>query len=107
FFFFQAEDGIRDRTVTGVQTCALPISVRDLAPVCHGSGIRSGPPENLRGRVDGPGERDGGGSRTEQERSGADGREAGARAGREFMRLIVNRESLIVKPAISSRASYV
>src|SRR5207248_4357180 len=28
FFFFQAEDGIRDRTVTGVQTCALPISVR-------------------------------------------------------------------------------
>src|SRR5699024_11275924 len=30
-FFFQAEDGIRDRNVTGVQTCALPISVeRDL-----------------------------------------------------------------------------
>src|SRR5699024_11633157 len=27
-FFFQAEDGIRDRNVTGVQTCALPISVR-------------------------------------------------------------------------------
>src|SRR5437867_7909124 len=27
FFFFQAEDGIRDRTVTGVQTCALPISI--------------------------------------------------------------------------------
>src|SRR5207245_6637614 len=26
-FFFQAEDGIRDATVTGVQTCALPISV--------------------------------------------------------------------------------
>src|SRR5438094_10318615 len=26
-FFFQAEDGIRDRTVTGVQTCALPIFV--------------------------------------------------------------------------------
>src|SRR6266540_6064845 len=26
FFFFQAEDGIRDRDVTGVQTCALPIS---------------------------------------------------------------------------------
>ena len=25
-FFFQAEDGIRDRLVTGVQTCALPIS---------------------------------------------------------------------------------
>src|SRR3712207_9492071 len=27
FFFFQAEDGIRDIGVTGVQTCALPISV--------------------------------------------------------------------------------
>src|SRR5438270_10270832 len=31
FFFFQAEDGIRDLTVTGVQTCALPI-FRLLAP---------------------------------------------------------------------------
>src|SRR2546430_1223027 len=29
-FFFQAEDGIRDLTVTGVQTCALPISLRGL-----------------------------------------------------------------------------
>src|SRR5205823_11055900 len=28
FFFFQAEDGIRDKLVTGVQTCALPISFR-------------------------------------------------------------------------------
>src|SRR3989440_9022901 len=28
FFFFQAEDGIRDLIVTGVQTCALPISTR-------------------------------------------------------------------------------
>src|SRR5438552_15105030 len=27
FFFFQAEDGIRDDLVTGVQTCALPISL--------------------------------------------------------------------------------
>src|SRR5256886_10167164 len=33
-FFFQAEDGIRDLTVTGVQTCALPIS--------HDAGERSG-----------------------------------------------------------------
>src|SRR2546430_13227280 len=31
FFFFQAEDGIRDLTVTGVQTCALPISIAS----CH------------------------------------------------------------------------
>src|SRR3989441_6540523 len=29
FFFFQAEDGIRDKLVTGVQTCALPISFLD------------------------------------------------------------------------------
>src|SRR5207249_5425000 len=34
FFFFQAEDGIRDRNVTGVQTCALPIYVP--APVGDG-----------------------------------------------------------------------
>src|SRR5207248_5997362 len=35
-FFFQAEDGIRDRTVTGVQTCALPISLEDLGLEAHG-----------------------------------------------------------------------
>src|SRR2546430_3536869 len=34
FFFFQAEDGIRDLTVTGVQTCALPI-LHALFPVVH------------------------------------------------------------------------
>src|SRR2546426_8725438 len=34
-FFFQAEDGIRDYKVTGVQTCALPISTR--APVAVGA----------------------------------------------------------------------
>src|SRR5438067_13687455 len=33
-FFFQAEDGIRDRNVTGVQTCALPI--------CRGAGSADG-----------------------------------------------------------------
>src|SRR5256885_3124435 len=32
FFFFQAEDGIRDYKVTGVQTCALPISRWGLLP---------------------------------------------------------------------------
>src|SRR2546422_1324447 len=36
FFFFQAEDGIRDVAVTGVQTCALPISPRPTRP----AGIR-------------------------------------------------------------------
>src|ERR1039457_751429 len=30
FFFFQAEDGIRDYKVTGVQTCALPICIREI-----------------------------------------------------------------------------
>src|SRR5437773_8492229 len=45
-FFFQAEDGIRDRDVTGVQTCALPISrlprrcsspppLGELSKLCH------------------------------------------------------------------------
>src|SRR5260221_2243349 len=33
FFFFQAEDGIRDHCVTGVQTCALPISGIATAPL--------------------------------------------------------------------------
>src|SRR2546430_6899874 len=35
FFFFQAEDGIRDLTVTGVQTCALPIYPRDAGQDPH------------------------------------------------------------------------
>src|SRR5476649_2995508 len=33
FFFLQAEDGIRDHCVTGVQTCALPISTDSLGPL--------------------------------------------------------------------------
>src|SRR5205823_10986103 len=37
FFFFQAEDGIRDKLVTGVQTCALPI--------CSGFATLGRPPE--------------------------------------------------------------
>src|SRR5256886_9488309 len=40
FFFFQAEDGIRDLTVTGVQTCALPISVSGIAIISHRRSIR-------------------------------------------------------------------
>src|SRR2546430_10529002 len=34
-FFFQAEDGIRDLTVTGVQTCALPIFIRGYFDACN------------------------------------------------------------------------
>src|SRR5207302_5684550 len=40
FFFFQAEDGIRDFHVTGVQTCALPISE------AQGRGGRAGLPNH-------------------------------------------------------------
>src|SRR6266545_6888089 len=42
FFFFQAEDGIRDKLVTGVQTCALPISLRWIV-ASLGRTRRSGP----------------------------------------------------------------
>src|SRR2546427_9517642 len=40
FFFFQAEDGIRDLTVTGVQTCALPISSEQ--PILYPTGSPEG-----------------------------------------------------------------
>src|SRR6267378_6848123 len=53
FFFFQAEDGIRDLYVTGVQTCALPIFANgveftDKAPDNHGASTtgNSAPREN-------------------------------------------------------------
>src|SRR5579859_4476779 len=39
FFFFQAEDGIRDLTVTGVQTCALPIYFKKIVPVVFETGL--------------------------------------------------------------------
>src|SRR2546421_2018615 len=39
FFFFQAEDGIRDLIVTGVQTCALPISLLFLCKDNKGSNL--------------------------------------------------------------------
>src|SRR2546427_4259180 len=50
FFFFQAEDGIRDLTVTGVQTCALPIFctaniwffVKRGTPACARSTLNNG-----------------------------------------------------------------
>src|SRR2546430_6075788 len=45
FFFFQAEDGIRDLTVTGVQTCALPIFKADPEKVnVNGGAIAIGHP---------------------------------------------------------------
>src|SRR2546422_3415180 len=51
FFFFQAEDGIRDVAVTGVQTCALPISIGadsrsgDSGPLSRGPSPGLPPPE--------------------------------------------------------------
>src|SRR6185369_10454867 len=45
-FFFQAEDGIRDSSVTGVQTCALPISQRP--PPAHRA-VRHAPPGQRQG----------------------------------------------------------
>src|SRR2546430_6042145 len=41
FFFFQAEDGIRDLTVTGVQTCALPIWLPPHWAAAHTTGVTS------------------------------------------------------------------
>src|SRR6266496_6821149 len=58
FFFFQAEDGIRDLYVTGVQTCALPISPRLLRPQCpHARGMLGG---GGSGRGDGRPDKEGG-----------------------------------------------
>src|SRR5256885_3706397 len=58
FFFFQAEDGIRDYKVTGVQTCALPISAQKPQACRHpgvlehaGTRIHSG---DVRGITDNP-----------------------------------------------------
>src|SRR2546426_4746482 len=52
FFFFQAEDGIRDYKVTGVQTCALPISKSTnlVGPAIEVRGFRL---ERARGRIPG------------------------------------------------------
>src|SRR2546427_1436419 len=53
-FFFQAEDGIRDLTVTGVQTCALPISAA-VRLTCRREPERHAPPSradnNTRARL--------------------------------------------------------
>src|SRR3989449_7444402 len=53
FFFFQAEDGIRDVAVTGVQTCALPIS-RILPPTDAPPG-GADPARDAAGRAQPPG----------------------------------------------------
>src|SRR5687767_5376685 len=52
FFFFQAEDGIRDKLVTGVQTCALAIGSARRA--CAGSQVDPRETETSRGTLDMP-----------------------------------------------------
>src|SRR5256885_17145700 len=76
FFFFQAEDGIRDYKVTGVQTCALPIcSSRGGSPgrcsICWRTESR--PRHSSGGRRRGTG-----GRRSEERRVGKEGRSRGA-----------------------------
>src|SRR5690606_41086962 len=67
FFFFQAEDGIRDFHVTGVQTCALPIYPDRRAPVrrrrTRTAGSDAGRPAQRRGRRRESGPRAAAGSR--------------------------------------------
>src|SRR5687767_15436697 len=92
FFFFQAEDGIRDKLVTGVQTCALPICggndvPRRAAGLGAGRARRGGPdggegagdgegPARRRLRSPAAGARRG--ERSEERRVGKEGRSRGA-----------------------------
>ena len=55
-FFFQAEDGIRDRLVTGVQTCALPISDVFIAVGEKHEPLLAGLRERRRAEANGPGD---------------------------------------------------
>src|SRR5207249_5998918 len=104
-FFFQAEDGIRDRNVTGVQTCALPILTEEEVEVyateygrtgftgaLQGYRVRRGSnPKTLAelltfsGRsIDAPSMYIAGKSRSEERRVGKEGRSRGSsRAERE------------------------
>src|SRR5689334_23803894 len=50
-FFFQAEDGIRDGTVTGLQTCALPISGQPAALADVAGGLMIGVDSGVQRRV--------------------------------------------------------
>src|SRR5438034_1115056 len=75
FFFFQAEDGIRDHCVTGVQTCALPIyglSARN-SPT-NSAGLGCGSPLSST-HIHLPSKA--GGMRSEERRVGKEGRSGG------------------------------
>src|SRR6266700_6929648 len=77
FFFFQAEDGIRDFHVTGVQTCALPICPEPR--FAQGRRMEHAP-HHPRGQTDGGGDRRPDRDRFHRRRSGA-GEESLVRAG--------------------------
>src|SRR5207248_5869207 len=81
YFFFQAEDGIRDRTVTGVQTCALPIFVGSALVSSGAAGVEtSALPTRGRWRSRGRSARSGRRLRSEERRVG---KECGSWWGRE------------------------
>src|SRR3989454_12605356 len=98
FFFFQAEDGIRDYKVTGVQTCALPISARAGVPeLCDGN-------ERCNENHDAAGDR----VWPPLARSGADWRSPGLRlrsARRRAAAFLAHRASLLAARSIRSEAS--
>src|SRR5690625_7791240 len=75
-FFFQAEDGIRDGHVTGVQTCALPIWSAAAAPTPRPrSGSRARPPSAGRTRAAGRSHRPSNSPRSEERRVGKEERD--------------------------------
>src|SRR2546425_13209876 len=82
FFFFQAEDGIRDKLVTGVQTCALPICRRRSRSPEAGGGARGRcvPPARA-GRAPRPTSRGGKAPRAAPARPGSPSRAARAGSG--------------------------
>src|SRR5688500_20378848 len=91
YFFFQAEDGIRDYKVTGVQTCALPICrprrrARCLSCGCRASRSGGRPKRPLRRRR----------SRSEERRVGREFRGRWERIDREIkLSFSINIENLI------------
>src|SRR5260370_41548659 len=88
-FFFQAEDGIRDSSVTGVQTCALPISRSSVDRACRQGGARVGAAR-----------RDG---RTGRERrAGRRGAARGAPVRRGRVRAVSTRRPRAVKARLST-----
>src|SRR5437763_8834633 len=86
FFFFQAEDGIRDTSVTGVQTCALPIyaRARGAVPRCFSRVLPQLRDQGARHQVHWIGSETGGGrARRDPEAGSGLGRSEERRVGKE------------------------